>query len=146
MAEEHFRDFGPGLYLTAIAMDDLAEALNLYSKRGFESREIGEGIRAQLKVLGSPSTYASAGSGRFVSAAAGVSGDDLAEIIYTSGTTGFPKGVMHTHRDLVLTGEAFTLCAGLNSEDRLMIILPLFHANAQYTVLWARLPRKHRWF
>jgi carnitine-CoA ligase len=61
-----------------------------------------------------------------------VSDDDLGQIIYTSGTTGFPKGVMHVHRDLTMTGEAFKLCAGLNPEDRLMIILPLFHANAQY--------------
>jgi carnitine-CoA ligase len=58
--------------------------------------------------------------------------DDLIQIIYTSGTTGFPKGVMHTHRDMTLTGEAFQLCAGLTSEDRVMVVLPLFHANAQY--------------
>jgi carnitine-CoA ligase len=64
--------------------------------------------------------------------AAVVRGDDLVQIIYTSGTTGFPKGVMHTHRDMTLTGEAFKLCAGLDSKDRMMAILPLFHANAQY--------------
>lgn len=58
--------------------------------------------------------------------------EDLVQIIYTSGTTGFPKGVMHTHRDMTMTGEAFQLCAGLSSEDRVMVILPLFHANAQY--------------
>ncbi|MBN1828466.1 MAG: AMP-binding protein [Deltaproteobacteria bacterium] len=61
-----------------------------------------------------------------------VADDDLVQIIYTSGTTGFPKGVMHVHRDMAMTGEAFTLCAGLSSDDRVMVILPLFHANAQY--------------
>jgi crotonobetaine/carnitine-CoA ligase len=61
-----------------------------------------------------------------------VAEDDLVQIIYTSGTTGFPKGVMHVHRDMTMTGEAFTLCAGLGSDDRVMVILPLFHANAQY--------------
>lgn len=58
--------------------------------------------------------------------------EDMAEIIYTSGTTGFPKGVIHTQKDFPLTGEAFTLCAGLGPDDRVLTILPLFHANAQY--------------
>ena len=57
---------------------------------------------------------------------------DMAQIIYTSGTTGFPKGVIHAHKDFTLTGEAFTLCAGIGPEDRVMTILPLFQANASY--------------
>jgi len=58
--------------------------------------------------------------------------DDMAQIIYTSGTTGFPKGVIHAQKDFVLTGEAFTLCVGIEENDRLMTFLPLFHANAEY--------------
>jgi crotonobetaine/carnitine-CoA ligase len=58
--------------------------------------------------------------------------EDMAQIIYTSGTTGFPKGVIHVHKDFILTGEAFTLCAGIGEDDRLMAFLPLFHANAEY--------------
>ena len=58
--------------------------------------------------------------------------DDIAQIAYTSGTTGFPKGAVHVHKDFTLTGEAFLLCAGIGPEDRVLTILPLFHANAQY--------------
>jgi carnitine-CoA ligase len=58
--------------------------------------------------------------------------EDVAQIIYTSGTTGFPKGVIHVQKDFPLTGEAFLLCADITPEDRLLTILPLFHANAQY--------------
>jgi crotonobetaine/carnitine-CoA ligase len=57
---------------------------------------------------------------------------DICTIIYTSGTTGLPKGVMHTHRSYVLCGEAMIVRAGLTPEDKLMVILPLFHANAQF--------------
>ncbi len=57
---------------------------------------------------------------------------DIASIIYTSGTTGPPKGAMHTHQAYVLCGQAMTVRAGLCSEDRLMVILPFFHANAQF--------------
>lgn len=58
--------------------------------------------------------------------------DDIASLIYTSGTTGPPKGAMHAHGSYVLCGEAMTVRAALSSEDRLMVILPLFHANAQF--------------
>jgi crotonobetaine/carnitine-CoA ligase len=57
---------------------------------------------------------------------------DIASIIYTSGTTGPPKGVMHTNQTYILCGEAMTVRAALSSEDRLMVILPFFHANAQF--------------
>jgi crotonobetaine/carnitine-CoA ligase len=57
---------------------------------------------------------------------------DIASIIYTSGTTGPPKGVRHAHRSYILCGEAMTIRAGLSSQDRLMVILPFFHANAQF--------------
>jgi crotonobetaine/carnitine-CoA ligase len=58
--------------------------------------------------------------------------DDLAGIIYTSGTTGFPKGAMHIQRNFTLTGEAFTLTAKLTPDDRLMVILPFYHINAEF--------------
>jgi crotonobetaine/carnitine-CoA ligase len=58
--------------------------------------------------------------------------EDIAAIIYTSGTTGFPKGAMHVHSSFPLTGEAFILCAGLVPDDRLMVILPFYHVNAEF--------------
>jgi crotonobetaine/carnitine-CoA ligase len=58
--------------------------------------------------------------------------DDTCIIIYTSGTTGFPKGVMHSQRSFILTGEAFVERVYLQPNDRVMIVLPMFHMNALF--------------
>ena len=47
MAEEHLKDFGPGVYHLAIAVNDLAEAITVYNKRGFETQEIRKGIHGE---------------------------------------------------------------------------------------------------
>lgn len=57
---------------------------------------------------------------------------DTCIIIYTSGTTGFPKGVMHSHYNLVTAGEANVSRLHLQPDDRVMIILPFFHVNAMF--------------
>lgn len=53
-------------------------------------------------------------------------------IIYTSGTTGFPKGAMHSQRNFVTSGEANVARLWLQPDDRLLIVLPLFHVNALF--------------
>jgi crotonobetaine/carnitine-CoA ligase len=58
--------------------------------------------------------------------------DDTCLILYTSGTTGFPKGVMHSQRNIVLAGEAFVERMYLQPDDRLLVVLPLFHINALF--------------
>ena len=53
-------------------------------------------------------------------------------LCYTSGTTGNPKGVLYSHRSTVL--HAFAACAadgiGLRARDSILVVVPLFHANA----------------
>ena len=62
----------------------------------------------------------------------GVTADDTCLIVYTSGTTGFPKGAMHSQRSFVSGGEAFVQRVYLQEEDRVMVVLPLFHINATF--------------
>ncbi len=61
-----------------------------------------------------------------------VKADDTCLIVYTSGTTGFPKGAMHSQRSFVTGGEGFVQRVYLQDDDRVMIVLPLFHINALF--------------
>ena len=62
----------------------------------------------------------------------GTNPDDPFLIVYTSGTTGFPKGAMHSQKSFVTGGEAFVQRVYLQDDDRVMIVLPLFHINALF--------------
>lgn len=55
-----------------------------------------------------------------------------AAMCYTSGTTGNPKGVMYSHRSSYLHSLVVTSTANvaLAETDRLLAIVPMFHANA----------------
>jgi long-chain acyl-CoA synthetase len=54
--------------------------------------------------------------------------DSLATLIYTSGTTGRPKGVMLSHRALLLNAEAVATIIPPETNDVFLSILPLAHA------------------
>ena len=55
-----------------------------------------------------------------------------ASMCYTSGTTGNPKGVVYSHRSTVL--HTFAACFadgfGARESDRILPVVPMFHANA----------------
>jgi len=51
---------------------------------------------------------------------------------YTTGTTGNPKGVLYSHRSIVLhsLGLALDHCMGIRETDVMLPVVPMFHANA----------------
>ena len=58
--------------------------------------------------------------------------NEAAGLCYTSGTTGRPKGVLYSHRALVLHALASALpdALGVGMADVLLPVVPMFHVNA----------------
>jgi long-chain acyl-CoA synthetase len=62
---------------------------------------------------------------------------DLAALIYTSGSTGQPKGVMMTHRAMVFATGSIAQYLRLDSDDRILGVLPLAFDYGLYQLLMA---------
>ncbi len=62
--------------------------------------------------------------------------EDSAVLVYTSGTTGKPKGVPLSHGNIVAELEAIDQVIEINENEKVLSLLPLFHAYLQIVNLW----------
>ncbi|MBL8900579.1 MAG: AMP-binding protein [Planctomycetes bacterium] len=72
---------------------------------------------------------------RFCGAVREVRADDIATLLFSSGSTGEPKGVPLAHANLDANVRGALAHLELSREDRVLGILPLFHAFG-VTILW----------
>jgi crotonobetaine/carnitine-CoA ligase len=64
-----------------------------------------------------------------------LSGADAAAVLYTSGTTGPPKGCITTHEHYTINGETLAASIGLREGATKLVMLPLFHMNAENSTM-----------
>ena len=57
--------------------------------------------------------------------------EDIVYLIYTSGTTGRPKGVMLSHRAMVLSARAIAYEGNALPTDRMLIVMPMYHIGGK---------------
>ncbi|HEX3963485.1 MAG TPA: AMP-binding protein [Trebonia sp.] len=81
---------------------------------------------ADVSLAAGPGPQAEAGPGHVAAP-----GDRLA-VMFTSGTTSEPKGVVLTQHNYAHVADTMSAIVGLPPEQRWLVALPLFHANAQY--------------
>ncbi|MEM8620807.1 MAG: AMP-binding protein [Actinomycetota bacterium] len=102
--------------------DTYRAALADTAQRELEVIEVDEG-RPELASLGVDHGNAPTTS---------ITGGQRAAVMFTSGTTGRPKGVVVTQANYAFAGATMAEACDLQPEDRQLVVLPLFHANAQY--------------
>ncbi|WP_211188388.1 class I adenylate-forming enzyme family protein [Gordonia asplenii] len=114
--------------MLAIGNDDTVETLRAgaQSAGGDVSVVRVDDVAAHARAIGN------SGAATYPAASSKIAPTDAAAILYTSGTTSRPKGVVVTHANYLHAGTEVARHLDLGSDDRWLVVLPLFHANAQY--------------
>jgi fatty-acyl-CoA synthase len=99
----------------------------------------GERVERSDGLLDYERVLASADPARYIEPA--IDERDAAAMCYTSGTTGRPKGVLYSHRAILLHSLAQGLrdALSLAEDDTVLPIVPMFHVNAwglPFTTTW----------
>ena len=114
----------------AVVVRDPSRAVLLGTHRALALDAAGQGSLAELFASGSTDRGRS-----FIEDPSHRRADDLAALVYTSGTTGRPKGAMLTHANLASNAQTLVDAWGITSTDRLMHVLPVFHAHGLFVAV-----------
>jgi amino acid adenylation domain-containing protein len=61
--------------------------------------------------------------------------EDIALLMYTSGSVGVPKAAIHSHRTVLAHGRNSIASHQLTAADRSLLVLPMYHINAECVTL-----------
>ncbi len=61
--------------------------------------------------------------------------EDVALLMYTSGSVGAPRAAIHSHRTLLAHGRNSMRSHQLTEKDRSLLVLPIYHINAECVTL-----------
>ncbi len=100
-------------------------------------KEVMGGVRRAVQVIpANADGWARAGEASASSTLLPAPGpEDMALLMYTSGSTGQPKGAMHTHGTVLAHGRNSICAHQLTAGDRSLLVLPLYHINAECVTL-----------
>ena len=98
-------------------------------------KDVLAGVRHEVLVIpaGVDETIEAAGDSPALLPASAPS--DAVLLMYTSGSTGLPKAGMHSHRTLLAQAQNLIESHKFTSGDRSLLVLPLYHLNAESVTL-----------
>ncbi len=114
-----------------------AKVVFVEEKYAVELREALGDVRRDIRVISTnidgplPALETTPGSFRLPPVIA----DDVALLMYSSGSTGRPKAAIHTHSSVLAHGRNSIEAHQLSSTDRSLLVLPLYHINAECVTL-----------
>ncbi len=129
-SEACFKGFSPEVLSQELTKTGPVHLLNVNNRcRPFSDVECPDGSTAeQLPLRGTETAGPDSASRNPQSAIANVGPDDPASIIFTMGTPVDPRGAVHTHRNFLANLSAVRRFLPLSEDDRMLSVLPLYHA------------------
>ena len=118
---------GDEMLAMALEHSDAATVVAAEEQRG-RLASIAAGLGGTIDVVSAADTVGPARRGGEPLLPVGAADDAL--LIYTSGSIGRPKGVLHTHGSLVACGWNTVASHDIDSRDRFLCVLPLYHMNS----------------
>jgi len=118
---------------------DHSDAKAVFVERQYDAliNEVLAGVGRPVEVVSADVGDCPAGGGAPLTgrALSPVRAEDAALLMYTSGSTGQPKGALHTHKSVLAHGRNSIDAHQLTSADRSLLVLPLYHINAECVTL-----------
>jgi amino acid adenylation domain-containing protein len=118
---------------------DHSDAKVIFVERQYNAliKEVMAHVRRRVDIISAePDSFPELSDGPCIANAwPPVKAEDAALLMYTSGSTGQPKGAVHTHKSVLAHGRNSICSHQLAAEDRSLLVLPLYHINAECVTL-----------